>query len=47
MAKQLANNGDPDQTPHAASSDLSMHFFSVTLLGVSRIKWVDKNYSLC
>ena len=35
-----ANAVDPDQTPRAAASDLGMHCLSVTLLGVSRLKWV-------
>ena len=37
-----ANSGDPDQTPHYAASDLGLHCLSVTLLGVSRLKWAKK-----
>ena len=40
MGKLFANNGDPDQTPHAAASDLGLHFLPVTLLAVSRLQWV-------
>ena len=31
---------DPNQTPCSATSDLCMHCLSITLLGVSRLKWV-------
>ena len=41
MSKLFANSGDPDQTPHSAASDLNLHCLSVTLFGVSRIKWVN------
>ena len=30
----LANNVDPDPTPHYVASDLGLHCSSVTLLGV-------------
>ena len=40
MAKLYANSGDPDQTPRSAASDLSLHCLPITLLGVSRLKWV-------
>ena len=32
----LANNVDPDQTPHYVASDLDLHCLSMTLLQVSR-----------
>ena len=41
MAKLFANIGGPDQTPHSASSDLGMHCLPTTLLGVSRLQWVN------
>ena len=39
MAKLLANSGDADQVPSVAS-DLGLHCLLITLLGVSRLKWV-------
>ena len=39
-AKLFANSGDPDQTPHFAESDLDLSCLPVTLLGISRLKWV-------
>ena len=41
MAKLFANNGDPDQTPRAAASDLGLHCLPSTLLRVSRLQWVN------
>ena len=43
MVKIFANSGDPDQTLHSAASDLSMHCLPVTLLLVSRLKWIKEN----
>ena len=40
MATLLANNGDPDQTPRSAASDLGLHCLPSTLLPVSRLQWV-------
>ena len=40
MAKLFANSGDPDQTLHSAASDLGLHCWPFTLLGVSRLQWV-------
>ena len=40
MARLFANSGDPDQMPHSAASDLDLHCLPITLLGVSRLKWV-------
>ena len=45
MAKLFANNGDPDQTPHYAMSDLVLHCLPLTLLGVSRLQWVNNKAS--
>ena len=42
MAKLFANSGDPEQTLHSAS-DLALHCLLVTLLGVSRLQWVNKS----
>ena len=39
MAKLFGNNGDPDQTPRSAASDLGLHCLPITLLGVSRLQW--------
>ena len=41
MAKLFANSGDPDLTPHNAASDLGLHCLPNTLLGVSRLLWVN------
>ena len=40
MAKLFANSGDPDPLFFAAS-DLDLHCSQITLLGVSRLEWVD------
>ena len=40
MAKVFANSGDPDQTPQNAASDLGLHCFPITFLGISRLKRV-------
>ena len=42
MAEVFANSEDPNQTPRSAASDLGLHSFPVTLLGVSRLQWVRK-----
>ena len=44
MAELLANSGDTDQMPRSAALDLGLHFLPITLLGVSRLQWV--NYSV-
>ena len=46
MVKLFANNGDSDQTPQNAASDLGLHsffvfFFHLIFLRVSRLKWVN------
>ena len=41
MGKLFANNGDPDQALGSAASDLGLHCLPVTLLGVSRLQWVN------
>ena len=41
MVELLANSGDPDQTPHSAASDLGLLCLPITLLGVSRLQWVN------
>ena len=33
MVEIFANSGDPDQMPHSAVSDLSLHCLPITLLG--------------
>ena len=38
MVELFANNGYPDQTSRPAASDLGLHCFPVTLLGVSRLQ---------
>ena len=43
MVELFANSGDPDQTPHSATSDLGLHCLPITLLGVSRLQWVNKS----
>ena len=36
-----ANNVDPDQKPHSAVSDLGLHCLPITLLEITRLKWVN------
>ena len=33
MAKLFANNGNPDQMPHSATSDLGLHCLPMPFLG--------------
>ena len=37
----FANNGDPDQMPHSAASDLDLQCLQITLQGVSRLQWIN------
>ena len=39
-----ANSVDLDQMPHSAAFDLGLHCLPITLLGVSRLKWVNTVY---
>ena len=41
MAEAFANSEYPDQTPHIAASDLGLQCMPITLLGVSRLQWVN------
>ena len=41
MVELFANSGDPDKTSHSMSSDLGLHCLPNTLLGVSRLQWVN------
>ena len=43
MVELLANSGDPDQTPRSSASDLGLHCLPITLLGVSRLQWVNNH----
>ena len=47
MGKLFANNGDPDQMPHCAVSDMGLHFLPFTLIGVSRLQWVKDSIAIC
>ena len=42
MAKLIVNSGDPDQTPRSVASDLGMNYFPITLLGLSRLQWINR-----
>ena len=42
MAEICANSEDHDQTLRSAASDLGLHCLPNTLLGVSRLKWVNE-----
>ena len=42
MVVLFANSGDPDQTLRSVASDLGLHCLPITLLGVSRIQWVER-----
>ena len=41
MVELFAKSEDPDQTLCSAASDLGLHYLPVTLLGVSRLRWVN------
>ena len=41
MAKPFANSGGSDQPLHSAVSDLGLHCLPITLLGISRLQWVN------
>ena len=41
MVELFSNSGDPDQMLHSAASDLGLHCLPVTLLGISRLQWVN------
>ena len=45
MGKLFANSEDPDQTPRSAASDLDLHCLPITLLGISRLQWLNQFYS--
>ena len=47
MAKLFANRGDPDQMSHSVVSHLGLHCLPITLLGVSRLKWVIQQIPTC
>ena len=38
MTKLFAKNGDPDQTPRSAVSDLGLHYLPITFKGLSTTK---------
>ena len=38
----IANNVDPDQTPHNVASDLGLHCSPITLFQVSKYEWVKE-----
>ena len=40
MAELFANNGDLNQMLHLGASDLGLLCLPLTLLGISRLKWV-------
>ena len=46
MVELFANSGDPDQTPRSVAFDLGLHCLPVTLLKVSRLKWVKGTISI-
>ena len=46
MVKLFANRGDPDQTSSASFvilRRLGLHCLPITLLGVSRLQWVNSD----
>ena len=45
MAKIFANREAPDQTPTSEATGLGLHCLPVTLLGVSRLKWVKERFN--
>ena len=46
MVQLFANSGDPDETPRFAASDLGLHYLPITILGVSRLQWVNVHYDM-
>ena len=40
IVELFANSRDPDRTPRFVASDLGLHCFSITILGVFRLHWV-------
>ena len=46
MVELFENNGDPDQTPRSAASDLGLHCFPITRFGVSSLQWVKSFYGV-
>ena len=42
MVELFVYSEDHDQTPRSAASDLVLHCLSITLLGVSRLQWVNE-----
>ena len=47
MTELFASRGDPDQMSHSAASDLGLHYFLITVLGVSRLQWVEDKFIPC
>ena len=45
MAELSASSGDPDRMPQSVVSDLGLHCLPITLLGVSRLKWVKPGHT--
>ena len=43
MAKLFAKDGDLDQMPRSVVSEEGLHGLPITLLGVSRLKWVSNS----
>ena len=41
MIELFAISGDPDKMLCSVVSDLGLHYLSITLLGASRLKWVN------
>ena len=41
MVELFANSGDPDQMPLSAASDLGLHHLPISLLGISRLQWIN------
>ena len=41
IVELFANSGHPDQMPHSMTFDLGLHCLPNTLLGVSRLQWVN------
>ena len=43
MVKSFANSENHDQMTHSMAFELGLHCLPITLLGVSRLKWVKVN----
>ena len=46
IVELFANNGDPDQMPHSAASDLGLNCLPITCFGFHSLQWVKGKWSV-